>query len=65
MLEGVFTGKKLEVSHLRIFGSASYWHVPDEKWSKLDQTTKKRFLVGYSETSKEYEIYIPRSRKIV
>jgi len=63
--EGVFTGKKPEISHLRIFGSVAYCHILDEKRSELDQTTKKGCLVGYSETSKAYKIYIPSSRKIV
>lgn len=35
--KGVFTGKKLEVSDLRIFGSMTYCHKPDDKHSKLDQ----------------------------
>lgn len=50
--EEVFIGRKLEVSHLRIFGSMAYCHIPDEKQSKLDQTAKKGFLLGYSDTSK-------------
>jgi hypothetical protein len=31
-----FIGKKLNVSHLRVFGCITYAHVPDEKKSKLD-----------------------------
>ena len=62
---GVFTGKKPKVSHVRIFGSVAYCHVPDEKHSKLNQTAEKWFLVGYRETSKAYKIYILSSRKIV
>ena len=64
-LEEVFTGKKPEVGHLRIFGSMAYYHVPNEKRSKLDQTAERQFLVGYSEVSKAYRIYIPNSRKVV
>lgn len=63
--EDVLIGKKPEVSHLRIFGSVAYSHIPDKKCSKLDQTVEKAYLVGYSETSKAYRIYIPSSRKIV
>ena len=63
--ESVFTGSKPEVSHIRIFGSMVYCHVPDEKRKKLDQTAEKGFLMGYSENVKAYCIYIPESRKIV
>ena len=65
MPEGAFTRKKQEVGHFRIFGSLAYCHIPNEKRSKLDQTAEKGYLVGYSETSKAYRIYIPSSRKIV
>ena len=51
--------------HFRIFGSVAYCHIPDEKQSKLDQTAEKGYLVGYSETSKAYRIYIPNNRNIV
>ena len=61
----VFTGKKPEVNHLKIFGSVAYCHIPDEKHSKLDQTAEEGYHVGYSETSKAYRIYIPSSKKIV
>lgn len=63
--EGVFTGKKPELSHLRIFGSVAYCHIPDEKRSKLDQTADKGYLIGYSENKRAYRIYIPCSKKII
>ena len=34
--EEVFCGKKLEVSHLKIFGCPMYIHIPKEKRTKLD-----------------------------
>jgi hypothetical protein len=55
----MFTGKKPEVNHLRIFGCPMYVHVPKDKRSKLDPSGKKGIFVGYSETSKAYKIYIP------
>lgn len=64
-LEGVFIGKKPEVTHFRIFANVVYCYVLDEKRTKLDQTAEKCFLIGYSETSKAYRIYIPNKRKIV
>jgi len=44
--EEVFTDKKPDVSHFRIFGSPVYFHVPKEKRSKLDASGKKRNICG-------------------
>jgi hypothetical protein len=63
--EEAFTGKKPDISHLRIFGCVVYCHIPAEKRTKLDPTTEKGILVGYSETSKAYRVYIPSTRKTV
>jgi hypothetical protein len=38
--EEVFTRKKLEVNHLRIFGFLVYIHVPKEKRTKLEPSGK-------------------------
>ena len=63
-LEEAFTGVKPDISHLRIFGCSVYIHVPKEKRSKLGPSGKKENFVGYSETSKAYQIYIPIKRHI-
>ena len=47
--EEVFSSKKLEVNHLRIFGCPVYIHIPKEKRTKLDPSGKKGMFVGYSE----------------
>ena len=60
----VFSGKKREVSHLRIFGCPVYIHIPKEKRTKLDPSGKKGIFVGYSESSKAYRIYFPGFKKI-
>jgi hypothetical protein len=62
--EEVFTGKKPEISHLRIFGCPVFIHVPKEKRMKLEPSGKKGTFVGYSETSKAYIIYILGQRQI-
>ena len=62
--EEVFSGKKPEVSHLRIFGCPVYIHIPKEKRTKLDPSGKKGIFVGYSESSKDYRIYLPRFKNI-
>ena len=61
-LEEAFIGVKPDVSHLRLFGCSVYIHIPKEKRSKLEPLRKKETFVGYSETSKSYQIYIPIKR---
>jgi len=63
--ESVFTDKKLEVRHFRIFGSLAYYHITEEKRKKLDQTMEKGYLVGYNENAKAYRVYLPGNRKII
>ena len=55
---------KLEVGHFRIFGCLVYIHVPKEKRTKLDPSSRKGTFVGYNESSKAYWIYIPGQRQI-
>lgn len=64
-LEEVFTGKKPDVSHFRIFESLAYCHILGDTRTKLDQTTKRGYFVGYSETSKAYRIFILGSKRII
>jgi hypothetical protein len=62
--EEMFTGKKPEVSHLKIFGCLVFVHIPKEKRNKLEPSEKKGIFVGYCEVSKAFRIYIPGHRHI-
>jgi hypothetical protein len=62
--EEMFTGKKPEVSHLKIFGCPMFIHIPKEKRNKLEPSGKKGIFVGYCEVSKAFRIYIPGHRHI-
>jgi transposase InsO family protein len=62
--EEMFTGKKPEVSHLKIFGRPVFIHIPKEKRNKLDPSRKKGIFVGYCEVSKAFRIYIPGQHHI-
>jgi hypothetical protein len=62
--EEMFTGKKPEVSHLKIFGCPMFIHIPKEKRNKLDPLGKKGIFVGYCEVSKAFRIYIPGQHHI-
>jgi hypothetical protein len=52
------------VGHLRIFGCPIYIHVPKQKSTKLDPSGRNNTFIGYSESSKAYQIYIPGQRQI-
>ena len=47
-LEESFIGKKLDLSHLQVFGCLAYVHVPDELRLKIDPKAKKCVFIGYS-----------------
>jgi len=61
----MFTGKKPDISHFRIFGSPVYFHVPKEKMNKLCAFGKKGIFVGYGENTKGYRIYVADQREVV
>ena len=56
----VFSNKKIEVSHLRIFGYSMYIHIPKEKRTKLDPSGKKGIFVGYSEKLEGLQNIFPK-----
>ena len=48
-----------------IFGYLDvYMHIPKEKRTKMEPYGKKGTFVGYSETSKEFRIYVPGERHV-
>jgi hypothetical protein len=61
--EEAFSGKKTSVEHLRIFGFHVYIHVPNDKRKNLKPSEKKGIFVEYSDSSKDYKIYVSRQQK--
>jgi hypothetical protein len=61
--EEKFTGKKPDVSHLKMFGCIAYVHVLDEKRSKLDPKAKKCIFIGYFLEQKGYRCFNPSIQK--
>jgi hypothetical protein len=56
---------KPEVGHFRIFGCPVCIHVPKKKKrTKLDPSRRMGTSMGYNESSKAYQIYIPSQRQI-
>ena len=52
----VWSEKKPDVSHLKVFGCMAYAHVPDVQRQKLDKKAVKLRFVGYSIESKGYRL---------
>nr|GEW30773.1 retrovirus-related Pol polyprotein from transposon TNT 1-94 [Tanacetum cinerariifolium] len=60
-----WNGLKPTVSHLRVFGSIAYVHVPSQRRLKLDDRSEKHVFVGYDKQSKDYNLYNPVTRNVV
>lgn len=52
------------MSHLCIFGSVCYRHVPDQLRRKLDDKGEQLILAGYHAT-RGYKLYNPVSKQII
>ena len=63
--EEAFSGKKPDISHLKIFGSPVYIHVTKDARKKLEPTAEVGIFVGYTETPHNYRVYFPNSRMTV
>ncbi len=59
-----FTCKKLDVSHLKMFGCITYVHIPNEKRSKLDLKVEKCIFIKYSLKQKRYRCFNPSTQKL-
>lgn len=60
--EEIWSGKKPDVSHLKIFGCEVMVHVPKEKTRKWDSKARKMIFIGYCENTKGYKVIDPKTR---
>lgn len=61
--EGVWSNNKPDVSHLRVFGSIYYKHVPEQLRKKLDDKGEM-IMLGYNQTG-GYKLFNPITKQIV
>ncbi|KPJ16606.1 Retrovirus-related Pol polyprotein from transposon TNT 1-94 [Papilio machaon] len=59
--EEAWTGRKVNLGFVKVFGCKAYMHVPDQKRRKLDPKSKELILLGYCENSKAYRLLDPVS----
>lgn len=57
--EQVWTGSKVDLSHLRVFGCKVFSLIPDCHRQKLDSKSKQYIFVGYCQDSKGYRLVDP------
>lgn len=60
----LWTGKKPDLSHIRIFGSEAFVHVPKMFTKKFDARAKRTLLVGYQGESSNYRLYNPDTKTV-
>lgn len=61
----LWTGKKPNLSHMKIFGSVAMVHVPNQKRQKWDKKSIKMIMVGYCENTKGYRVMDPITHKVI
>ncbi len=59
-----YHNKRPNLSHLRVFGSIAFVHIPKAGRRKFDQKSLHCIFVGYSATQKAYRFWEPMSRVI-
>lgn len=63
--EEIWSGKKIDLSHVKLFGSQVMVHIPKEKRRKLDFKSQKMIFVGYDFNTKGYRCMDPKTRKLI
>lgn len=61
----LWSGRRPDLSHLRVFGSTAMAHVPKIKRLKWDKKADKYILLGYAENTKGYRLYNPITKSII
>ncbi|KAL5826235.1 hypothetical protein ACOSQ4_018032 [Xanthoceras sorbifolium] len=63
--EEIWSGKEVNISHLRVFGCISYVHIDSAERSKLDAKSNKCVFVGYGGDEFGYRFWDYENRKII
>ena len=57
-----FSGKKLDVSYFKIFGSSIYFHVTKYSRKELEITAEIGIFLGYTNNPHNYQVYFPNNK---
>ena len=58
-----WTNEKPSLAHMRIIGCVAWVHIPKEKRKKLDERSKKCYLIGY-EGSNIFRVWNPATKRV-
>lgn len=61
----IWSGKKPDLSHFKVFGSVAMAMIPKEKRKKFDAKSKQLIFVGYCENQKGYRLLDMETNQIV
>ena len=65
ILEVPWTGKVVNLNHLRTFGCISYVHVELDRESKLDSKSKRCIFIKYRTSKYGYRFWDPKNQRIL
>jgi len=57
IVEEVFSQKRPNLGHFRIFGSLVYFHVTKDAWKKLEPIVELGIFLGYTDTPHNYQMH--------
>ena len=60
-----WSGQKRTISHLKLFGSVAYAHVPNQRRTKLEDKSKRYIFIGYDEKTKGYKLLDLISKMVI
>ena len=63
--EEVWSGKEVNLSHLRVFGCVSYVLIDSDSRDKLDPKARKCYFIGYGSDMYGYRFWDDQNRKII
>lgn len=63
--EEVWSDKKLNLSHLQVFGCISYVHISDHDRDKLDAKSQKCTFIGYGGDEFAYRFWNDKNMKVI